>query len=334
VDGNLADDPQQVFEARTVADAALPVIDIAGLRSPDRAAREQVGKQLHDACRDKGFFYIANHGTHADVIANAFAQSRAFFALPEEAKNAVAARGARANRGYDPLRGQVLEEGGPPDLKEGFYLGADLPETDPRVQAGRFGRGPNQWPAQLAEFKPVMEEYFTQLSELAALLMSGIALSLSLDESYFAGFCADPLAVTLLLHYPPQPPHPLPNQKGCGAHTDFGAITLLAQDGIGGLQVWDDTLGWLHATPLQDTLVVNLGDLIARWTNDRYHSTLHRVVNVSGVDRYSIPFFFSGNPDFPVRCISTCLEPGEEAAYAETTVEAHIGERLRKSYAK
>ena len=136
-----------------------------------------------------------------------------------------------------------------------------------------------------------------------------------------------------LLHYPPKRINAHDNEKGAGAHTDFGGLTLLLQDAVGGLQVFDRTnRTWINAQPVADSFIVNLGDMIARWTNDRYRSTLHRVVNDSGKERYSVPFFYSGNPDHEVSCIPTCLEPQETAKYPPIKVEDHIKAMYDKTY--
>jgi isopenicillin N synthase-like dioxygenase len=241
------------------------------------------------------------------------------------------------NRGYEPLQNQTLQADAPPDLKEGYYFGADLPLGDPRVRARLFNHGPNQWPlgfdpATLTRWRARMEAYFRAMNELSLVIMRALALSLNLPEDHFSQFCADPIAVLRLLHYPPQPAHPLPNEKGCGEHTDFGAITILLQDGSGGLQVLDHDNRWIEATPIPGSFVINLGDLIARWTNDRYRSTLHRVVNTSGRERYSVPFFYTGNPHYRVECLPTCLEPGEEAKYPPITPVGHLAEMYGRTY--
>jgi isopenicillin N synthase-like dioxygenase len=229
------------------------------------------------------------------------------------------------------MRDQVLEAGTPPDLKEGFYVGEDLPPTDPRVIAGLFNHGPNQWPPTLPSFRPVLESYFSAMAGLATTLMRGMALSLDLEEDYFDAFCADQMAILRLLHYPPQPANPMPDEKGCGAHTDWGCLTLLWQDDAGGLQVHTEG-EWMPAPPIPGTYVVNVGDLFARWTNDLYRSTLHRVINASGRERYSIPYFFEGNPTHEVACIPTCLAPGASPLYAPTTLNEHLQEMYRRTY--
>lgn len=317
----------------TIATNTLPVVDVAGLSSSDPEKRRAVGQALRQACLDKGFFYCAGHGIPAGLIDAVFAETRAFFDLPLETKELVAKEKSFCNRGYETLGGQTLQAGAKPDLKEGYYIGLELPEDDPRVVARKFNHGPNQWPQDLPGFRPAMRAYHAAMLDLAERLMRGLALSLDLEENHFDGFVRDPLAILRLLHYPPHPPQAGSDELGAGAHTDFGGLTLLLQDEVGGLQVFDNaSQGWISAQPMPGTFVINLGDMIARWTNDRYRSTLHRVINASGRERYSIPFFFTGNPDFEVSCIPTCLAPGETPLYPPITVEQHLQSMYSKTY--
>ncbi|RBW48784.1 isopenicillin N synthase family oxygenase [Marinobacter sp. F3R11] len=313
--------------------ASLPVIDMSLLTGTDQQ-RQQLARSLADVCLHTGFFYVSGHGIPETLISRVFEESQALFNLPESEKEAINKSFSKANRGYEPLKGQTLEPGSPPDLKEGFYIGQELDETDPRVIAGRFNQGANQWPQSLPAFRDTMTEYFEALNELSSRIMEALALSLGLAHDFFEDFCRQPLSTLRLLHYPPQPPNPAPGEKGCGAHTDFGGITVLLLDDKPGLQVWDIKGDrWINADPVPGTFVVNLGDMIARWTNDRYRSTLHRVVNTSGAERYSVPFFYSGNPDHQVSCLPTCLAEGDQPHYPPTTVEAHLMDMYRRTYA-
>ncbi|MDG5499158.1 2-oxoglutarate and iron-dependent oxygenase domain-containing protein [Marinobacter sp. BGYM27] len=312
----------------------LPIISMMPLQTSDADSRQLLADSLRDTCLNTGFFYISDHGISDELIGEVFAASRRFFSLPETDKMKVDKAHSPANRGYESLRGQTLEPGSPPDLKEGFYIGEDIAEGDPRLSQGHFNQGMNQWPEGQPEFREVMTRYYQLMTALSTRIMNALALSLGLKEDYFADFCHEAQATLRLLHYPPQPRKPAPGEKGCGAHTDFGGITILLLDDNPGLQVWDRSAErWLDVNPIPGTFVVNLGDMIARWTNDRYHSTVHRVVNISGKERYSVPFFFTGAPSHEVRCLPCCLEEGESPKYPPTTVEAHIREMYRRTYA-
>lgn len=320
------------MQAMAGATDGLPVIDIAGL-GQDPAVRARVAAELRAACERRGFFYIRNHGIPEDLIARMFAANEAFFDQPMDVKLRVDKALSPCNRGYEPLRAQTLEAGAPPDLKESFYIGQEVPADDPRVLAGRFNTGPNQWPADVPGFRETMSEYFDAARALAERLVGALETSLDLPPGRFDDYMRDASATLRLLHYPPQPPHPQPGEKGCGEHTDFGGITLLLQDDSGGLQVWDAQVRrWIDAPPVPGTYVVNIGDLFARWTNGRYHSTLHRVINVSGRERHSIPFFYTGNPDHRVECLPGCLRDGELPAFAPVTVEQHLRDCYRRTY--
>jgi isopenicillin N synthase-like dioxygenase len=312
----------------------IPLIDVAALRHGTASQREEVATQLRAACEDRGFFYIRNHGVPAALIARVFAAAERFFDLPIADKLALDKVHSPCNRGYEPLRAQTLQPGAPPDLKESFYIGEEVAADDPRVRAGRFNTGPNQWPPGLDGFRDVMMQYFERAHALGTLIVRGLERSLALRSGHFDGYLDNAAATLRLLHYPPQPADPSPSEKGCGEHTDFGGVTLLLQDDSGGLQVWDaQRQGWIDAPPIPDTYVVNIGDLFARWTNGRYRSTLHRVINLSGRERHSVPFFFTGNPLHRVECLPSCLAPGQIATHAPVTVEEHLRECYRRTYA-
>ena len=320
------------YKAEHVVESALPIIDVSALRGGDADARRAVGREFRRACLDLGFMYVVGHGVDRALRADVLAQSAAFFAISDEKKLAIDMSLSPYNRGYEPLGGQTLEDGAPPDLKEGFYIGEEISLDHARLREGSFNLGPNQWPADLPGFETTMMTYYAEMLALGETLMRGIALSLGLEEDYFADFCRDPLTALKLLHYPPQPANPDPGEKGCGAHTDFGGITMLMQDDNGGLQVLGNDGRWLHAPPVPDAYVVNLADMISRWTNDMYRSTLHRVINVSGTERYSVPFFFSGRPAHEVVALDCCLADGETPKYAPTTVEKHMRDMYARTY--
>ncbi len=304
----------------------LPIIDVSGLRSADAADRRAVAQRLRDACLDKGFFYVSHHGVPVALTQEIFRQAEPFFALPLEAKMAI--RKGTTQRGYQPLREQTLQRGAPPDVKEAFYVGA----TRWRADAAEPGAAHDaNWPPGLPAFRTTLDAYFRAVLDLQFMLWRGLALSLGLDEDHFAAFCREPDLIMRLFHYPPQPAVALPDEKGCGAHTDFGGLTVLLQDDAGGLQVWNEGHGWIHAPPLPGTFIVNLGDLVARWTNDRYRSTMHRVVNLSGRERYSVAFHFNGHPDFMVSCLPNCRSPGEAEKYPPVRAADHVRELIRQS---
>lgn len=324
---------RHAFAPDAEAVRGLPVIDLSGFGEGDEATDARIAAAIRAACEDKGFFYVVGHGVPADALEAMRAEAEAFFALPEADKLAVSKDRSRCNRGYEPLAAQTLEAGAPPDQKEGYYIGVEVPADDPRVLAGKFNHGPNQWPEGLPGFRPAAERYFALMTAFGTRLMQAMALSLDLPRDWFAGYTTDPMCTLRLLHYPPQRANAAPDEKGCGAHTDFGGLTLLWQDAVGGLEVLDEEAGWIAAPPIEGAYNVNLGDMIQRWTNGRYRSTLHRVINRSGRERYSIPFFYTGNPDHVVDCIPTCIAPGETCAQPPVTVSQHLQEMYRRTYA-
>ncbi|GAA3223872.1 isopenicillin N synthase family dioxygenase [Dactylosporangium siamense] len=265
---------------------ALPVIDIS---DPAVAA-----PQIEAACRRSGFFYVTGHGVPAELTGRLDAAARAFFALPEPDKLEIAmARGGRAWRGFFPVGAELTS--GVPDRKEGVYFGTELGPDAPQVRAGLPLHGANLFPRQVPDLRPAVLEYLDRLTGVAQAVLRGVALSLGLPGDYFAtSYTADPTILFRIFHYPPDDPGK-GGEWGVGEHTDYGLLTLLLQDGNGGLQVRTPD-GWLDAPPIPGTFVCNIGDMLDRMTGGWYRSTPHRVRNLSGNERLSFPFFF--DPDF------------------------------------
>ncbi|EXJ84160.1 hypothetical protein A1O3_04827 [Capronia epimyces CBS 606.96] len=308
--------------------AAPPVIDFSAFHSDNPAAKIDLVNQVRDACLEKGFFQITNHGVSEELQAAIFEQSRDFFSLPMEEKEAYDKATHPHKLGYERLRSQNFEKKTAGDLKEGFFVGRDLPADHPYLKQGKNHCGQNVYPTEVRDpalFKETVDRYHRELTLLAEKVLSVIALTLKLDEDYFEPFCHETAAVLRLLHYPPQAPDASADERGIGAHTDFGGITILLQDEVGGLQVFDaPTRSWIDVKPTPGAFVVNLGNLMMRWSNDKYVSNLHRVINTSGRERFSIPFFYSGNPDFMITCLPGCEDAGKAPKYAPITVENWI----------
>ncbi len=282
----------------------LPIIDVAPLWQGDGAARRVVADAIGAACRHRGFFYVTGAPGASDDVLD---QARRFFALSLLDKQALA-KGTGAH-GYNRMGPEMG------DAKEEIYFGCEGDEE------------PNLWP-DLPGFRPVLLSHIARMHEIAERLMSAIALSLDLTDNHFADFCTEPLAALRLVRYPASGAAD-GQAHTAQPHTDFGALTLLLQDDLGGLEVFDAASGgWIDAPPRSQALLVNIGDLIARWTNDRYRSTLHRVRNLSGQDRYSAPFFFSGAANHLIQVLPGCWEDGQSPAYPPITVSEHLRRRF------
>jgi len=269
----------------------IPLIDFSGVREGDAAALVRVGHEIREACTTIGFFYIVNHGVPQDVIDAAEASARKFFAFPVETKRRAAVN--QRHRGFNSLGDATMYQAKRPDYKEFYSIGLELPEDDPDVLAGQALRGPNNWPDFMPELRPALYGYYEAIGECASHLLRAVASSLDIDEHFFASRYTKRMQRTQMVYYPPQPRQSDEDQFGVAPHTDYGCITLLWQDQVGGLQVREianDT--WIDAPPIPGSFVVNVGDLLARWTNDRFRSTLHRVINASGQQRYSIATFY------------------------------------------
>ena len=294
---------------------SLPLIDLAAT-PPAVAARA-----IDDALVRDGFFAVAGHGVPDEVVAAAFEASQRFFALTELDKRRWHIDGWPLKRGFDPIGWQSLDPGMPPDVKESFYLGVEA-------------IGPNQWPdeALVPGFRAALTAYSAAMEALARRLMTLFEAAIGLSPGHFDAFMHHPTCTTRLLHYPPQPAAAAPGQIGCGAHTDWGALTLLAQDDAGGLQVQRADGGWIDVPPQRGAFVVNVGDMMQRWTNDRWRSTMHRVINrVSGRDRFSIAYFFDLDAEAVIVPLAACTGAERPPRYAPITAGEHLVEMYRRT---
>jgi len=277
----------------------VPIVDISSLRSGTRDPAS-IGAALDGACSEFGFFYVTGHGIEPALSSRMMTMGRQFFALPLEKKMAIAmVHGGRAWRGYFPVEGELTS--GRPDRKEGIYFGTELGPDDARVRDGVPLHGMNLYPA-MPGFRETVIAYIDEVTRVGQLLLSGIAAGLGLELDYFLQrYTHNPTVLFRIFNYPPATERE--GELGVGEHTDYGLLTLLRQDEVGGLEIRHED-AWLPAPPVPDSFVCNVGDMLERLTAGRYVSALHRVRNFSTQDRISMPLF---------------LDPGFDAVLAPIT---------------
>ena len=277
-------------EAKILDQSLIPVVDIQPLR--DGSDPKGVAKLLHEASQKLGFIYIKGHGIPEEVIDSARAGAYEFFGQTESVKADV--KVTAKHRGWLGQGGAKMKDGAKADLKESFIWGH---EDDDRALMDHDLRGENIWPVELPHMSQEAMSYFQHAHKVAHHLMRGFALGLDLDEDFFLKTASRPLSRASYVYYPAQPADLGSSQFGVGPHTDFGVLTVLCQDSVGGLQVEDASGDWIQAPPIEGTLIVNVADLLSRWTDGAYKSTPHRVVNSSGKKRLSIVLAFDPNPE-------------------------------------
>jgi len=279
--------------------SAIPVIDMAPLEGSD-ADRDSVAAAIDRACRETGFFCVVGHGVPPELVASVDGLAREFFARPEEEKARIAMpHGGRAWRGWFPLGGELTS--GRPDWKEGVYFGEELGADDPRVRTRLPLHGANLFPEQPAGLRDAVLEYIDAVTGVGHRLLRGVSRALGLDDDWFDRHLTEtPTILFRIFRYPPLPADT--RAWSVGEHTDYGLLTILAQDAHGGLEVRGPD-GWVAAPPVPDAFVVNLGDMLERMTGGRYRSTPHRVRNPGGADRLSMPLFLDPAWDAEVRPI-------------------------------
>jgi len=324
----------------------VPVIDIGSALAGDDPA--SVAARIGEACEEIGFLVIAGHGVDEQLVGDARAAGLAFFGLPEVVKRSSCPPDPTWFRGYEPVGvsafGRLEGDDPPPDLCEMFRIGRFDDPVAARAAGYEPGLehtfSPNIWPAEVPELRAALGAYYDAVEDLAFALLELFAVALDLDDGWFDDKVSRHISDLALNHYPATVEPPAPGQLRRGPHTDYGVLTVLHQDGVGGLQVWSDAHGWSDVPAVPGTFVVNIGDLLARWTNDRWVSTRHRVVvpEAASVDgspsggstaRLSMPFFFQPDYHAVIECLPSCCGPGNPARYLPTTSGQWNLERTR-----
>lgn len=308
----------------------IPIVDLAAYRRGDAGARASAATAITGALETSGFFGIRNHGVDDAVIAAAFDASRAFHALPLEQKLDI--RINAGHRGYMPMADQHRAEAVHANLSASFLCGVELAADDPAVVAGLPMHSVNQWPGDLAGFRETMMAYHAALWQVGMMLVDLFEAALEVEDGYLSRNFGSPMAFIRALYYPPAPEDIAEGQFGAAPHSDFGFVTILAQDDVGGLQVETPDGEWIDAPNQPGVFLVNIGDMLMRWTNDRFRSTVHRVVNADGTERYSMPYFF--DPDFEtvVECIDSCAGPDNPPRYPATSWGEYLNERFNANH--
>ncbi|WP_168702066.1 isopenicillin N synthase family dioxygenase [Gordonia paraffinivorans] len=318
--------------AETLTLADIPVINISGLASPNLDDRMKVAEQIDEANRRVGFLVVTDHGVPESLIQKMHDSSEKFFALPAEVKEAAQVSNPDISRGYMPPLARSLGASstgmGERDFVEYFSMGS------PRnTGTGLFDHA-NVWPEGLDEMREIWETYFAAMEDLADRLLAGFALALGVDEDYFRPYCDKHCSVLFANGYPPVTEQTKPNEVRLGQHTDYGSVTILYRDERpSGLQVLQDG-EWRFVPDIPGSYVINIGDLMARWTNDRWVSTVHRVANPPvvhlGNRRLSIPFFHQPNVDALIEAVPTTVGP-EGPKYPPITSGDNYLEKTRNS---
>ena len=329
-----------IFKAMAVksveeATRAIPVIDFGPAFRGVHGALDAVAAAVRRACEEIGFFYMAGHGVPPAVIDEAFAASREFHALPLDDKMRL--RIDENNIGYLPVnqsmqRHTAVHKATRPNFNESFFITHDRSADHPDVVAGRPLRGRNQWPEGHERMRAAMLRYFKTLEAAGERMLPVLARSLDLPADHFAPYFANEAHIQLrFLHYPPQGTDD-DEQFGQGPHTDNSFITILAREDVPGLAVRLPSGEWLAPPVIPGTFLVNLGNMMKRWSNDRFLSTPHGVLNDTGVDRYSIAFFFSPNPASVIECLPSCTGLGNPPHYPPALYRDLILEFFNANY--
>jgi len=310
----------------------VPIVDLRHWSSGDVPERHRIAQIVNSVCRQVGFMYVRNHNISRSLIRRTFTQARTFFELAEEEKMKLHYMKTGGHRGYLPLKAESSDPTAQGDLKEAFDCGLVLRRIgETGIEWSRMS-APNLWPENLPGFRKTVESYFDSLRQLARTLFQIFALSFGMPEDYFEDKIDRPIATLRLLHYPPQVTQATPDYLGIGEHCDYECFTILAQGRTAGLQVQASNGEWIDVPPIPDTFVINIGEMLSRWTNDLFVATPHRVINTTGSERYSIAFFFATNNETTIECLDSCCGEGNPPKYSPLTAGEYLAGRLKDIY--
>ena len=317
-------------------DQSLPIIDVSDLRG-SVAERRALGAQFVQTYGEVGFGYVINHGVPQALVDSVFEQSRRFHALPLDQKMAVALD--ENHRGFIPINTSTdvtstLATVTKANQSESFMMMRESDADDPDVIAGAYLSGPNRWPSALPGFRETLASYDAAMCALAHSIVEVIALALGDEDRRLIADFERPTTWLRLLHYPPQAPASPDDLYGSAPHADFGCITLLAQDDVGGLEVRTMDGAWVAAPPIEGSFVMNVGDMLHRWSNGLLASTPHRVINRSGRERYSVPFFYDPNVSADISPLPSTIDADHPGAFESLNFGEFLRSQLTASYVR
>lgn len=313
----------------------ITVIDLAPFITGAPGSRQAVAHQIAQACKEIGFMYLKNPGISSSLIDQVFTESKNFFDLTLAVKNQIAWSDEFSNRGYVSLEQERLAPDKPADLKEAFNIGKEI-YSDQKNTEDKSSQIQNQWLPGQDNFRKTALEFYQACAEAADIICQAFAIALDLPVSFFSDKHNQQHHTLRLLHYPPLERTPKPGQVRAGEHCDYGSFTLLFQDEVGGLEVCTAQGEWIAAPYIRDTIIVNTGDLMQRWTNHVFCSTKHRVIIPTGDEvkcsRYSVAFFCHPNDDTEIACLESCKKPNRPPLYPPITAGDYLLSRLQATY--